>query len=142
MATPKIPATLESELLERAQRGESSDAIAEWLKADHGIEVSRRTVSRHIADRAIERALVTKGSVREKLGSEATSDLDVLKKIRDDALEMAKELRGEDPRASIAAMRAAADAADKRLHYAGADAEGEELVPQTLADLLDAAGTT
>lgn len=139
MASPKIPATLENEILTRAQAGESSEAIAEWLKTAHGIEVTRRTVSRRVAERAADRASVTKGSVREKLASEAMSDLDVLKEIRDDARAMVERLRGEDPRTALQAMKVAADAADKRLHYAGADAEGEELVPGALADLLDAA---
>lgn len=141
MASPKIPATLEGEMLLRAQQGHSSEAIAEWLREAHGIDVTRRTVSRRVAERAADRAAATKGTVREKLAGEAMSDLDVLQKVRDDALALAAELRAEDPRAAIQAMRAASDAADKRLHYAGADAEGEERVPEALLDLLEAAAT-
>lgn len=137
----KIPLSLDAEILERARRGETSGQIAEWLRTAHGVDVLDRTVRRRIHDRAVERAEATKGTVREKLGQEVTSDLDVLREIREDMRAMAKELREKNPRASIAAARAAADAADKRLHYAGADAEGEELVPGALADLLDAATT-
>lgn len=135
----KIPIAAEGELLARAQQGQTSDAIAAWLREAHGVEVDPRTVRRRIRNRAIERADATKGTVRDILGSGVMSDLDVLKKIRDDAMAMAEELRKDDPRAAVQAMRAAADATDKRLHYAGADAEGEELVPGALADLLAAA---
>lgn len=137
----KIPASLEAEMLAKASSGQTSIQITEWLATQHGIVVDDRTVRRRLRDRAIDRANVTKGTVRDVLGQEVTSDLDVLREIREDMRAMAKELREKNPRASIAAARAAADAADKRLHYAGADAEGEELVPTALSDLLDAATT-
>lgn len=135
----KIPVELDAEIIARASRGESSAVIAEWLKQAHGVEVDPRSVRRRMQDRATERAEVTKGTVREKLGQGVLSDLDVLEKIRNDAMALAKKLREGSPRIAIAAYKAAADAADKRLHYAGADAEGEERVPESLADLLEAA---
>lgn len=135
----KIPVELDAEIIARASKGESSAVIAAWLKEAHGVEVDPRSVRRRMQDRATERAEVTKGTVREKLGQGVLSDLDVLEKIRNDAMKLAEELRSTQPRTAIAAYKAAADAADKRLHYAGADAEGEERVPETLADLLEAA---
>lgn len=138
----KIPATLEGEMLTRAQRGESSAAIAAWLLESHGIDVDRRTVSRRIADRATERAEATKGTVREKLGQEVTSDLDEMRaaadRVKEYELALAKE---KDFRGATSAAKAVAEILDKRLHYAGADAEGEERVPESLADLLEAAST-
>lgn len=136
----KIPVELDAEIVARSSRGESSMVIAAWLKEAHGVEVDPRSVRRRMQDRATERAEVTKGTVRAKLGQEVLSDLDVLEKIRNDAMSLAEKHREKDPRTAIAAYKAAADAADKRLHYAGADAEGEERVPETLADLLEAAG--
>lgn len=136
----KIPAALDAEILARASQGETSLQITAWLLEAHGIEVDDRTVRRRVRSRATERADATKVSVRDALGSAVLSDLDVLEKIRNEAMSLAEEHRKSDPRTAIAAYKAAADAADKRLHYAGADAEGEERVPETLADLLEAAG--
>jgi uncharacterized protein YjbJ (UPF0337 family) len=140
VATFGIPVTLEAEVIAKASQGLSSAAIAAWLKEAHGVEVSDRTVRRRVQDRATERADATKGTVREKLGKEVTSDLDEMRAAADRAKSYEAELvKAEDYRGATMAAKAVAEILDKRLHYAGADAEGEERVPESLADLLEAA---
>ena len=145
MAAPirrKIPTEVETEILSRAAKGESSDSIATWLEETHGIEVTSRTIRRIVAAKAAMRGEVTKGAVRDLLGPQVVSDVDELRSAaeRVKGYEAALVDKG-DLRGATLAAKAVADILDKRLHYAGADAEGEELVPAALADLLEAAAT-
>lgn len=41
--------TLDSELRERRERGESFDSIARWLAAEHGIDVTSETIRNWVA---------------------------------------------------------------------------------------------
>src|SRR3990167_4247151 len=133
-----IPPASESEVLAKAGEGWTTRRISQWLKDEKGIEASHATVAKLLAKARSFRADVAKVVVREELGKTLLTDLEHLEAIRADLAERAKEcllpadVNGQrivNPMAFTAYLKTReleVKVIDRKLHYAGADEEGEK----------------
>jgi hypothetical protein len=78
----KIRLELHDEILARTARGESTRAVAKWLKSTHGLKVSHVSVARIVARHRTERREIAQHIVREHIEKTLPSDLDELGKLR------------------------------------------------------------
>lgn len=78
----KLTPKLEREVLKRAAGGESSEAIASWLKKSHGISITGQALRKRLKDARIDRGEAIKAVVREELGPTVKSDIGRLETIR------------------------------------------------------------
>lgn len=70
------------DILRMAGSGKSSQQIADWLAAEHGINVTRQAINRHLRSTAKERGEALKAAVREKIAPIITDDLEALAELR------------------------------------------------------------
>lgn len=88
----KLTAELEKQVLAKAAQGETAQTIADWLKADHGIEISRQAIVKRLRQTRIERAEVARVVTREVLGKSVTSDLELFQKKLEQANKLCDKL--------------------------------------------------
>jgi hypothetical protein len=141
-----IPPKYEELVLEKSGEGQSTRTIAAWLKSEHGVQTTHKTVAVFLAGKRAERSKVTKAIVQEKLGKTVTLDIDRLEECAVELHKMARRVlsRVDDPeRSPLAAppeelylkvVEQLRKLTDTKLHYSGADAPEDAF--SGLADLL------
>ncbi len=77
-APTSIPEKLRDEVLRRSGEGQSTRAIAAWLKADHGGSGDHTQVSRFLKSARKGREEATRSIVHEHIGKTVPGDLDAL----------------------------------------------------------------
>lgn len=143
--TSTIPLPLQSEIVARYLRKESSDSIAKWL-GEQGHPITGRTVRTYLGRYLRERGQAVKAHVREQLEAVTGTGLEALpalmrRAVRDEDRASALFEKSDDQQEKLAALaEARKQRAEQRalvdlaLHYSGADAP--DAAPQNLADLL------
>jgi hypothetical protein len=82
----RIPESLHAAVRERAGRGEGGEAISEWLRAEHKVQITGRSVRRFLQIHREERREITKAALTEELVKKAPAYLDALQGVLDRAL--------------------------------------------------------
>lgn len=88
----KLTAELEKQVLAKAAEGETAQTIADWLKAEHGIEISRQAIVKRLKATREERAEVARVVTRQVLGKSVTSDLELFQKKLEQANKLCDKL--------------------------------------------------
>jgi hypothetical protein len=81
-----IPPELHAWCIAEANRGQTSEQIAEALWRQHKVEVTGRSVRKLLQKHRSELADVAKGLIRERLRSSSTPDLDSLEQLHESAI--------------------------------------------------------
>lgn len=86
-APPKIPPKLFEDLLRLRADGKSGQDMADWLKTEHGVKVSRQAVQNKLAAIDKEREPIARAVAIAKLTKSVATDLDAVEAIIDRAIE-------------------------------------------------------
>lgn len=129
----KIPPNLQTELVARATEGWSSQQIADWLKTEHGVDVSHAAVRKRLAATRTDRAEAAKLVVRETLSRTLGEDIRCLDELRIEAVRRCKAAPDDKTWALLADQ--ARKLIDTKLHYSGADQPDDPKL-SGLADFL------
>lgn len=140
MSAPKIPTALEGDILTRAGQGASAADLAAWLGADHGIEVSDRSVRTFLEKRRREREPIARAVIVENVTKSITTDLDALEYLAGKAREiLQRATMGEKLQPSIAldAIKTELAVRAQRLKFAGGDeADGPKGDPRAASAVI------
>lgn len=130
----KLPDEVRDQALSQLAKGQSTRAVAEWVKRHYGIKVSHVAISKIAKTARTLRADVAKVVVREKVAGALTGDLDVLdqeiKRLRRLAARAYRHAR-EYPAESqpfLNVDRSLREAIDQRLKRSGADEPDEPIL--------------
>jgi len=130
-----IPSALEGEVLSQHLAGKTTREIAAWLKAEHKVDVSYRTVARFLKETRKDNAAGHKAALNAAAAGGALDDLARLdvhaRMLHEQALMHAA---AGDLKAFRMTVEAHRKIAHTRLHFAGADSPDA-----ALTDLADAA---
>jgi hypothetical protein len=115
-----VPPNLEPRVLAKAGEGLSASEIAAWLKSEHRINCSGRSVQRLLARVAAERKPVAEAVVREKLAKTIGADLDAVndalaRALNDEQRSRAASTKSKPGSAEWARCMAAASNAHRNL---------------------------
>lgn len=135
MAVVSIPLRLEDAILAQRLEGHGVRGIAAWLSAEHGVDVSPRTVARFLEGHRRESASTHKATINAVAASGALDDLGRLdvhaRKLHELALEQAERGELREYRLTVEQLR---KVAHTRLQFSGADTPDA-----AISDLADAA---
>lgn len=133
-----VPPNLEPEVLKKAGEGLSASGIAAWLKVEHRITCSGRSVQRLLARVAAERKPAAEAVVRDALGKTLNAGLSELsaattRALNDEQRSRAASTKAKPGTADWARCMSAAAAAHRnllrslqlRFHLSGANGDGE-----------------
>lgn len=122
-----IPPALESAVLAQHLAGKSTHAIAAWLLAEHGLEVSYRSVARFLMATRKGAAVDHKAAINAAAAGGALDDLGRLdvhaRRLHEMALKQADEGDLKGYRLTVEQLR---KVAHTRLHFSGADAPDDD----------------
>lgn len=88
---PKILPKFIPELLIRNAQGQSYDSIRQWLEADHGVMVTRQSVSEALIRARKDRGTLVRDHARDLLTGEVLADIQILQLIKQTELQALQE---------------------------------------------------
>lgn len=127
MRLAKISENLQGELVAKATDGWTLDRLADWLKTEHGIEISHQAISKRLSQARTVRADIAKNVVRDVLGKSLQSDLECVETQRQTLVELLDVWQRTNHALYLKGLDRLHKLTDLKLHYSGADQPDDSL---------------